>query len=296
MTAWSAERPRTVSAVSHSHRTRRERGAAYASLALRALHAELVLAPKPGLVTPAGNGSHRDMNAGTFLRSMFSLRHYFAEIAAAGMDDAGFAELSQLGKAAETRMLRATNGINTHRGAIFTLGLLSAAAGFLDARCMSLTPQTLADTVRQRWGAAIGAAVPATGSNGAVAGRRYGVGGARAEGMFGFPSVMRIGLPVLDRALDNGLDARRAQIQTLFALIAAVPDTNLLHRGGLRGLRFAQSAAARFLACGGAFSPGWEQRAALIEAGFIARGLSPGGSADLLGATWYVHLLRSMSR
>ena len=100
-----------------------------ARLVIRSLHAELALYPKPGLVSHRDSGAHRDMDAGTFVRSLFSLRGYFAEIAAAGMRDARLAELQQIGLRAERRMLQSTQGINTHRGAVFCLGLLCAAAG-----------------------------------------------------------------------------------------------------------------------------------------------------------------------
>src|SRR5436190_15089025 len=97
-------------------------------VALRSLHAELVLYPKPGLVSLRDNGAHRDMTAATFMRSLFALRHYFGTIALAGMNAAKMSELRRLGIIAEARMLHATGGINTHRGAIFAVGLLSAAA------------------------------------------------------------------------------------------------------------------------------------------------------------------------
>src|SRR5689334_1169702 len=87
--------------------------------ALRSLYAELVLYPKPGLVSLRDNGAHADMNAATFMRSIFALRRYFGEIALAGMRAAPMSELRQLGLHAESRMLRATCGVNTHRGAIF---------------------------------------------------------------------------------------------------------------------------------------------------------------------------------
>jgi len=90
--------------------------------AVRALHAELVLHPKPGLVSPLDSGAHDDMDAGTFLRSLFSLRRYFSAIAAAGAEAMPFPELQRLGIQAEARMLTATQGVNTHRGAIFCLG------------------------------------------------------------------------------------------------------------------------------------------------------------------------------
>src|SRR3954463_4860094 len=101
--------------------------------AVRALYTELALSPKPGLVSPLDSGAHDDMDMTTFMRSLFALRGYFCAIAEAGAAGADFAELQALGLRAERRMLAATCGINTHRGAIFSLGLLAAAAGWLRA-------------------------------------------------------------------------------------------------------------------------------------------------------------------
>ncbi|EPX55588.1 Triphosphoribosyl-dephospho-CoA synthetase [Cystobacter fuscus DSM 2262] len=84
-------------------------------------YAELALHPKPGLVSPLDSGSHDDMDMGTFMRSLFSLRGYFRDIAAAGAGGADFPVLRALGLDAERRMLAATGGINTHRGALFSL-------------------------------------------------------------------------------------------------------------------------------------------------------------------------------
>ena len=92
--------------------------------AVRALYAELALEPKPGLVSYRDNGSHADMNASTFLKSLFALRVFFGEVVRAGAEACSLAELQSLGLCAEARMLKATGGINTHRGAIFSLGLL----------------------------------------------------------------------------------------------------------------------------------------------------------------------------
>ncbi|HEY8905203.1 MAG TPA: triphosphoribosyl-dephospho-CoA synthase, partial [Rhodoferax sp.] len=50
-----------------------------------ALHDELALSPKPGLVTLVDRGSHDDMDAHTFMRSLFALRGYFVRIAGLGM-------------------------------------------------------------------------------------------------------------------------------------------------------------------------------------------------------------------
>jgi triphosphoribosyl-dephospho-CoA synthase len=120
-----------------------------------ALHDELALAPKPGLVTPTDTGSHTDMDARTFMRSLSALRGYFVRIAALGAEGAPFQDLQRCGIDAEARMLAATGGINTHRGAIFMLGLLCAAAGAAAVDGQSLNPTLLRDTLSTRWGHAL---------------------------------------------------------------------------------------------------------------------------------------------
>ena len=122
-------------------------------LAIASLHAELALAPKPGLVTPFDTGSHRDMDAGTFLRSLFALRHYFIAVADAGASAAPFQTLRAHGIAAEISMLHATAGINTHRGAIFSLGLLVAASAACQGRAgHAIAAEQVCQEVR-RWAA-----------------------------------------------------------------------------------------------------------------------------------------------
>ena len=90
--------------------------------------------PKPGLVTPVDSGSHRDMNYASFVNSIAALRGYFADIAQAGLQAATYPELQKIALAAESRMLAATHGANTHRGAIFNLGLLAAASAYQSTR------------------------------------------------------------------------------------------------------------------------------------------------------------------
>ena len=292
------------------------------ALALEALETELRLDPKPGLVTPRDPGSHQDMDARTFVRSLSALQTYFPAIAAAGAAGAGFAELRGLGIAAEQAMLAATAGVNTHRGAIFNLGLLCAAAAALAASSIPLTPEAVCAEVTRRYGAQIRAATPPTGaglrtalvaavaadpvrargpaparalpaapSHGAEMAARHGAGGARAEAARGFPTVRGVGLPAWQAARASGAEVDAAGVQTLFALIAVVEDTNLLWRGGVAGLAFAQSRAAAFLARGGVSAPDWRITAQLISQEFVTRRLSPGGSADLLGVTLFLQQL-----
>lgn len=264
-------------------------------MAVQSLYQELALHPKPGLVGPQDNGSHADMSMATFFRSLFALRHYFQAIAAAGRRGAAFAELQALGVQAEARMLRVTGGVNTHRGAIFNLGLLCAAAGDLTGRGRSPGAGDICRHVARRWGDAIREAADqaAALSHGTVVRRRYGTGGAREEAAGGFPSVRRLALPALRRARLATADRRRAALQALFALIAALEDSNLLWRGGPEGLAFARLRARQFLASGGTLVPAWQPRATRIHAEFVARNLSPGGSADLLAATLFVDGIES---
>ena len=255
--------------------------AALAASAERALREELAAYPKPGLVSHRDSGSHADMTAWHFERSIEALRPYFAAVAQAGARGAGFDALRVLGVRAEHAMLRATGGVNTHRGAIFALGLLvAAAAGREDG--------PLGERVRARWGDALLRHRGPPGSHGDTARRRHGAGGALREAAAGFPSVYRVGLPGLRAAAWRTGDARRASVHAFFCLLADVEDTNLLHRGGAAGLAWARTRARAVLDGGGAFAADWERRAIDVHLDFVERRLSPGGCADLLAATLLV--------
>ncbi|WP_426191655.1 triphosphoribosyl-dephospho-CoA synthase MdcB [Massilia sp. DWR3-1-1] len=269
-----------------------------ARLALACLHAELLLYPKPGLVSPVDNGSHTDMNAATFMRSLLSLRHYFAAICRAGAADAPFAELRQLGVLAERRMLLATGGINTHRGAIFCLGLLCAAHGRLRAQGQAVDAAALRATLLRCWGGALAAhasvissAATTTGpaSHGALVAHRHAAAGAREEAALGLPSVFEVGLPALHGALRAGRPMQAARTDALFALMAHISDTNVLYRGGAGGAALVRRTARAFIDAGGTAHPDWLASAVAAHRSFVRRRLSPGGAADLLAATCFVH-------
>ncbi|BAL23906.1 triphosphoribosyl-dephospho-CoA synthase MdcB [Azoarcus sp. KH32C] len=256
-----------------------------------ALKHEIDAWPKPGLVTPVDSGSHRDMNYATFVDSIAALEGYFAQIAEAGARDADYGELQVVAIAAEALMLAATRGANTHRGAIFNLGLLAAADG-LRSVTDRFEGRSCGEIVSVRWGAAIlGSRGTAPASHGKAVWQRYRVGGAREEAAEGFPSVYGIGLPALQRLLALGVDEDQALVGTLMALMAELPDTNLLWRGGDAGLRDVQQAAAAFNHAGGVLQHDWRERLLDIHRWMVARNLSPGGSADLVAATWLAHHL-----
>jgi triphosphoribosyl-dephospho-CoA synthase len=268
-----------------------------ATQAYRALLRELATWPKPGLVSHVDNGSHGDMNASMLRTSAAVLRPYFAELAMAGYKQAGMNGLRAIGLRAEAAMLSATGGVNTHRGAIFGLGLLCAAAGSVagvTADGAVVAHAHLGAIVARRWGNDIRRGPIPLFSHGSAVLRQYGARGARGEAEEGFPSVYEIGLPALHLGRMLAPDAAVApQVQACFALIAAVRDSNLLHRGGVQGASYAAQAAAHFLSQGGVGALDWHHRAAAVHASFVARNLSPGGCADLLAMTLFVDALES---
>jgi len=261
-------------------------------LAVRALFAEAVLDGKPGLVTASDSGAHGDMSLATFYRSITALRPYFPAMAALGAAGAPWRSLQARAQAAESVMLAATGGVNTHRGAIFHLGLLCAAAGALAARGRSLTAHATCAFVRAAYAPHFVAALPAS-SHGDCVRARYGAGGARGEAAGGYWSVRRWALPELRATLARTRDRERAALQALFALVANVGDTNVLWRGGEHGLAFAQRRAQRFLDRGGVLAKDWRDDASAAHREFVALRLSPGGCADLLAVTLFLHDLRS---
>ena len=257
--------------------------------AVAALHDELALAAKPGLVSFEDSGSHHDMNACTFMRSLFALRHSYPHFALLGAQGAGFSALAQAGQAAEARMLAATGGINTHRGAIFTLGLLCASAGALAAAGTPLQPAALRRTLVARWGPALARRDSAVRlSHGARAARAHGLRGANAEAAAGLPVLFDVTWPALQQTQAAGWPLPAARLQAFFATLAVLDDTNLAHRGGLAGLRWAQAQAQAWLDAGGAQAVGGVAAARRIHHAFVQRRLSPGGAADVLAAACWL--------
>jgi triphosphoribosyl-dephospho-CoA synthase len=255
-----------------------------------ALHDELSLTPKPGLVTLIDRGSHDDMDARTFMRSLFALRPYFSQIARAGAGAEPFAVLERCGLEAESRMLAATGGVNTHRGAIFMLGLLCASAGAASIeRSNAMKPALLRTALRHHWHDALTARSRRMSTlSGGMAARRHGLHSASDEAACAFPVLFETAVPALSMAVARGLTLKQARLDTLFHVMAVLDDSNLAHRGGLSGLRHAQRSAQRFLAAGGAARPDALLEAKSIGDDFVRRRLSPGGAADTLAAACWV--------
>jgi triphosphoribosyl-dephospho-CoA synthase len=261
-----------------------------AAVAVESLLLEVATWPKPGLVSAHDCGSHADMDAALLQRSAHALRPSFVQLVRAGMSDADLPALRGIGLRAEQAMLEVTGGINTHRGAIFGLGLLCAAAGRASAN--DERDCRLGVIVQRRWGGQIAPAASGDDSHGADVWRRYGVGGARAQAAGGFEHLYRIAWPALreGRRLARG-DEEAARVHCCFALMATLPDTNLLHRGGPQGWLFARELAGDFIGRGGVGCARWREYALRAHRAMVARRLSPGGCADLLAMTLFVDTL-----
>jgi triphosphoribosyl-dephospho-CoA synthase len=189
-------------------------------------------------------------------------------------------------------MLEATGGVNTHRGAIFMLGLLCAAAGAVAATGRGPNPSLLRDTLLARWGEALSARAKREPTlPGGLAAGRYGLRSASAEAAGGFPVLFETAVPAIQAATARGLGRQHVLLDTLFNIMAVLDDSNLAHRGGLEGLRDAQRAARGFLEAGGASRPDGMVAAHKIAEDFVGRRLSPGGTADTLAAACWMQRL-----
>ena len=266
--------------------------ASIAQRAANALTEELATYPKPGLVSFIDQGSHPDMDAECFLASIEAIKPYFGEMAEAGSAGCRLLDLQRIGIAAEESMLGATGGRNTHRGAIYCLGLLVAAAG-RQKTDRSRFNHSLGRIVAESWGEEIllPDALLQT-SRGLEMCHRYKLSGVRGEARKGFPSIFNAGLPAFQMALSS-TDREAARVQAFFALLEVCEDTTLLKRGGYTGWKFARTQVRRFLRSGGVADPDWKTFAEKIHHEFVARRLTAGGAADLLAATLFINDLES---
>lgn len=262
-----------------------------------ALDKEVTTTPKPGLVDRNNRGSHPDMGTKHFFASNNALRPYFCRFAEEGFltrdlpPQETFRRIRPIGIEAEAAMLRATHGVNTHKGAIFSLGLLCAAAGRLtpdDWQADSLLSECAAMTQGLTAGDFSGVTPENAKTVGELLFALHGITGVRGQAEAGFPAVKDAGLPTLQKALAQGFSLNDAGCITLLHLLAAIDDTNLIHRSDRQTQQKVQKQVADILQ--ETPFPSMETIAAL-DRDFIKQNLSPGGSADLLAVTYFLFFL-----
>jgi triphosphoribosyl-dephospho-CoA synthase len=290
------------------------------TLARQALIAEAELTPKPGLVDRRGSGAHTDLSLALMRMSAFAIEPFIRLMTFQSMNEPPSPRLRETlaatGRAAERAMLDATNGSNTHKGAIWTLGLLAAAATGRDELLLirgrdavsRLNPHPFSiartagliasfeDPYESAPNAPASARptpnakrrTPNTLSHGQIVAQKFGVPGARGEAINGFPNIIEVGLPILRIRRSAGAPEPIARLDALLAIMARLTDTCLLYRGGNMALQAAQQGAAAVMAAGGAgTSRGWGELFALDQR-LLELGVSPGGSADLLAGTLFL--------
>ncbi len=266
-------------------------------LAYEALIREVELTPKPGLVDRRNTGSHRDMDLRTFRSSAAAIAEWFPVFFQRGQSDCDvpahqfLPRLRPEGIACENAMFRATKGVNTHKGGIFSMGLLCAAAGRLHGRAEPLERDSLCQEVAQICTSLVENELNVR-AKAVTAGERlfqqHGLTGARGEVASGFATVRQQALPVFESTRDQHGCEELALHAALLHLLAHNQDTNVVSRGGIDGLVFVQEQARQLLESGGVAAPDYLDRLSILDDALIERNLSPGGSADLLAVTWFL--------
>ena len=249
--------------------------------AQRALLYEALTTPKPGLVDCENSGAHSDMDVFNFADSACVLRSYFEDCVRLGQQGAAYAQLQHAGQLAEEKMLSAAHA-NTHKGAVFSLGILCYAAG------QSGETASLAEILckAKAAGAYFLAEMQKSGRKHTGGERQYalyGLTGARGEAANGFATAVDVALPVLQ----NGKTLPQAGREALMHLIAHVQDSNIIRRAGLEGLIWAQEQARNALQNGCT-----EENLRAMNERFVQKNISPGGSADLLAVAYFLHFLK----
>jgi triphosphoribosyl-dephospho-CoA synthase len=269
-----------------------------ADLAVDALIDEADLSPKPGLVDRRGSGAHSDLHLGLMHASALALWPMFKAMAETALELGEVGQplreaLGRIGREGEVEMLRITGGVNTHRGAIWALGLLTAAAA-LDGQALEPAAVTLRAA---RIALLNDRAAPANGaSHGAQVCRLYGVRGAREEAQLGFPAVTQQALPQLQRSRAAAAGEQNARLDALLAIMSTLTDTCVLYRAGLAGLSRMQGGARAVLKAGGCASLDGRRRLRELDYDMLRLRASPGGAADLLAASLFLDRLQPALR
>lgn len=245
-----------------------------ADLAERALRLELDTTPKPGLVDRQDNGAHKDMDYALMSKSISALRPYLTRLAVESAKDIDPAKIKEIGIEAEKAMLKATGGVNTHKGALFCIGLSVAAASCLACSTGAVEAYSFKELVSR-----VASEIPsARGTHGAEVKRSFKAVGALENARAAYPELFTDWLPYY-RSLEG--DPFRCH-KTLLHIMTTLDDTNILHRRGAEGLAHAEAEAARLLED---FS---ESGLSSLNKDFIRENISPGGSADMLSLTIFI--------
>lgn len=261
--------------------------------ALRALLYEVVVNPKPGLVDPADTGSHHDMDVFTFIDSSIALAPYLTRAYDIGQDYNGsdlhsmFNLLRKAGVLAEKAMFQATNNVNTHKGAVFSLGIFVCAKSYADKNsqniyevirqmCQGLSQHDLVQKKIQM------------NSAGEEQFKRYGIKGVREIAENGYQIIENRSVPFLKQTTGT---INQRLMDTLIYLAGQTEDSTFIKRsGGLDKLPWLKKISQEYLELGGCKTKAGFQYLLKLNNNFKKENLSLGGCADLLIITIFMAL------
>jgi triphosphoribosyl-dephospho-CoA synthase len=271
-----------------------------AEMAVEALIDEVNLTPKPALVDRRGSGAHADLTLALMERSAKSLQPMFEAMAQAAMHHADLClalreEIGEIGRQGEKTMMLATEGVNTHRGAIWALGLMVTAAALASAKQQYLSAVELCQLAGQiarledRF-------IPEQGlSHGQQVQQKLGISGAKLQAQQGFPTIVNLGLKQLKQSRQKPMKEDFARLDALLAMMTDLSDTCVLYRSGTKGLKRMQQGAQQVLDLGGSSSLEGRRALHFLEIDLLRMRASAGGAADLLAATLFIDRVEQSS-
>lgn len=270
----------------------------YANLSVSAIIEEAELSPKPGLVDRYDQGAHKDMDINLMIKSANALLSGFYSYLETGLNHIGtladlFSAVRKIGLEAEKNMFNATNGINTHKGANFSFGLILSALGYYlqntglksnlttnDINNIFKIVKQMAENLVETDFKNIRDKTNLT--NGEKLYLQYNHGGIRKEAEEGYKIITETALPELMRLNHKNIDKSRKYLHILFLIMSNCDDTNILTRGGLNALRYVKETGKYLFENNIVFKDHYINIIEEINKDFIKRNLSSGGSADLL--------------
>lgn len=266
-------------------------------LAAKSVYQEVILTPKPGLVDRMNSGSHDDMNLPLFMSGIAAIAPWFQFFMARGSETARldarqtFSAIRPVGLACEQAMFKATGGVNTHKGEIFSLGLLCAAAGRLETCRKPVNRRSLCIEVSRMCAGLVSRELISRDdvkTKGERIFKEFGFTGARGEAESGFITARHYAIPAWQAAIRAGYSNQEGMLRALLSLLANNTDTNIVSRGGLKGLRYVQRYASRLLRIKSLTGDRLQQALIHMDNALIKKHLSPGGSADLIAVTYFL--------
>ncbi len=259
--------------------------------ACEALEKEVLTTPKPGLVDKENCGAHTDMDINTFKKSTEALRPYFYEFVMCGISEHEktveeiMHKLRKIGVNAENAMYNATNNVNTHKGLIYSLGLLLSDMG----RCLMGESSKLCELASDGVSKAFESAKLNPATHGEMLYQKTGATGIRGEAMLGFPNA-RHAADVLSE-YKKTLSENDARLLTLAEIMRTLEDTNVIYRGGEEALYFMRERANEIASYNIKDINTIIERLKVLDCEFIQKNISPGGCADTLALAVFLDLL-----